>query len=458
MTKIILTTILFLIGCSAHPVAQLSAQQLSAQHPSAQRLFRSERPSYTLRDDAVRGVRSESSRFMNFPKFETVDESGRRSAEYVDFTLPENWFDGEIMLHLEGDNRAYSVMINGVEMARIDDFLTPSDHQITNLLKGSDNTNRIEIRYDNSATESPLSSGIAKNRYPSNGGVKSLYIYSEPRRRLFDYDVKIRRDSSHLFAHLEIAAIVENGYNYNEEITVGFDLYHPDGRLLDYSSRLVSIEGGCRDTVRFKTYIYNADSVRWSPQSPELYSVTLLTKIGAVVEGYTPLKVAYSDRELRNGVLHNFGERIEIKPFNFIAKATIEQSANELLRVKDAGYNTLLLDYPQPIWLYDLCDKMGFYIIEQSSINAPQHADNRKIGGSPSNNPWLFPNYIERMAGSYYRVQQHPSVIAFSLGGNSGNGYNMYKLYEWMKRVEPNRPVIYDGAQDEWNSDIWLNR
>ncbi len=443
MTRIILTTILFLMCCTS-PL-------------SAQRLFRSERPTYTLREDAVRGVRSGSSRFMSFPNFERVAGSADRSFEYIDFTLPETWFEGQIMLHLEADNKPYSVVINGVELPITSDFLTPSDHQITKLLMGGKATNRIEIRYGET-TESPLSSGILKSKRPTNGGLKGAYIYAEPRRRVFDYDVKITRDSSHKFARLEIAAVVENGYNYDETITVGFDVYHPDGRLIDYSARPVVVEGRSRDTVRFSTYIYNADSVRWSPKSPKLYAVTLLTKIDAVVESYTPIKVAYSEREMRDGVLYNFGERVEIKPFDFNAKATITETVSELRRVKDAGYNTLRPDYPQPIWFYDLCDKMGFYVIEQSSINAPQHAESRKIDGSPSNDPWLFPEYIERMMSSYHRVRQHPSVIAFSMGGYSGNGYNMYKLYEWMKRIEPNRPVIYDGAQGEWNSDIWLNR
>lgn len=447
MTRIILTSLLLIIAY----ISPLSAE----------RLFRSERATYTLREDAVRGVRSDSSRYMSFADFNISKEGGDShggAVESIEFVTPQEWLNGEIMLHLEGSSKAYQLLINGVTLAHVKDYITPSDYQITSYLIGGDTKNRIEIRYGSAASESPLSIGIAEANRPKHGGLESAYIYAEPRRRIFDYDVKIRPDSTRKFAWLDVDAIVENSYNYEESITIGFDLFHPDGRLLDYSSRPTIIDGRSRDTVRFSTRIYNADSVRWSPETPALFSVTLLTKHGAIVESYTPIKVGYSDHEMRDGVLYNFGERVELRTFNFNALSNVDESADELYRLKDAGFNALRPSYPQPLWFYDLCDEMGFYIIEQTSINAPQSAESRAIGGSPSNDPHLLSEYIQRMEGSYYRIEQHPSVIAFSLGANSGNGYNMYKSYEWMKSVESRRPIIYDGAQGEWNSDKGLNR
>ncbi len=61
---------------------------------------------------------------------------------------------------------------------------------------------------------------------------------------------------------------------------------------------------------------------------------------------------------------------------------------------------------------------------------------------------------MERVQKMYYRTRNFTCVIAYSLGGESGNGYNMYKAYQWLKEVEQRRPIIYGGAQGEWNSDI----
>ena len=62
--------------------------------------------------------------------------------------------------------------------------------------------------------------------------------------------------------------------------------------------------------------------------------------------------------------------------------------------------------------------------------------------------------YLERVKAMYYRSRNHSCVIAFALGGESGNGYNMYKAYEWLKSVEKSRPVICADADGEWNSDL----
>ena len=77
----------------------------------------------------------------------------------------------------------------------------------------------------------------------------------------------------------------------------------------------------------------------------------------------------------------------------------------------------------------------------------------RKRGGTPANDPQLADEFVRRVQNMYYRSRNHTSVIAFSLGNPSGNGYAMYKAYEWLKSAERERPVFYDDADGEWNCD-----
>ena len=64
---------------------------------------------------------------------------------------------------------------------------------------------------------------------------------------------------------------------------------------------------------------------------------------------------------------------------------------------------------------------------------------------------------MQRVEAMYERAHNHVCIIAFSLGNaGSGNGYNMYKAYQWLKSVEKSRPVIYEGADGEWNSDVQI--
>ncbi len=102
-----------------------------------------------------------------------------------------------------------------------------------------------------------------------------------------------------------------------------------------------------------------------------------------------------------------------------------------------------------------MCDEAGMFVIDRANINSPTDSNIRSVGGTPANDPALEEEYLTRVKSMYYRSRNHSCIIAFCLGGNpSGNGYNMYKAYEWLKSVEHRRPIIYEGAEGEWNNDL----
>ncbi|MBQ3027208.1 MAG: hypothetical protein IJD27_06720 [Alistipes sp.] len=98
---------------------------------------------------------------------------------------------------------------------------------------------------------------------------------------------------------------------------------------------------------------------------------------------------------------------------------------------------------------------MGVYVVERANINPVEESSNRKIGGTPSNNPELVDVYLARVKAMYYRTRNHSCIVAYALGGDkAGNGYNMYKAYQWLKGVEKGRAVICTSADGEWNTDL----
>ena len=94
---------------------------------------------------------------------------------------------------------------------------------------------------------------------------------------------------------------------------------------------------------------------------------------------------------------------------------------------------------------------------------APDGAEAQRLGGLWPTLTGLFiggavfvlaDEYLERVRNMYYRSRNHTCIIGFALGGESGNGYNMYKAYQWLKSVEPSRPVICIDAGGEWDTDL----
>ena len=93
-------------------------------------------------------------------------------------------------------------------------------------------------------------------------------------------------------------------------------------------------------------------------------------------------------------------------------------------------------------------------MIDQANINAGFRKDDRNVGGSVANDPAFLPQFIDRVAGMQGRSKNYTSVIALSMGGMSGNGYNMYKAYQWLKGADSLHHVTYRDVQGEWNSDF----
>ena len=263
-------------------------------------------------------------------------------------------------------------------------------------------------------------------------------------------------DSTRRFGVLELAIVAQNGFNYDEPVTVGYDIYSPQGKLLEFNMQEVTIPGRSTDTVRFTPFIYGTNANKWEPgaKNPPLYKVMLFTRRDGAYREYMPLKIGFGKTELVDGRLTRFDKELKLVKTGYNAAADRKTTLAELKTLKAKGNNTICPDYPQPGWFYDLCDELGLYVIDCANINAPEKRDDRKVGGTPSNDPSLADEYLERVKAMYYRSRNHSCVIAFALGGESGNGYNMYKAYEWLKSVEKSRPVICADADGEWNSDL----
>ncbi len=77
----------------------------------------------------------------------------------------------------------------------------------------------------------------------------------------------------------------------------------------------------------------------------------------------------------------------------------------------------------------------------------------RTPGGTAANDPSLLARFIDRQQAMYYRNRGRANVVGWSIGAASGNGYNMYKSYQWLKDADTRRSVVYEGAEGEWNTD-----
>ncbi len=424
-------------------------QPRTALQGTSSRIHRAAVVPFDTRQDAESGNRAKSSYTKDFAPTLLID--GEPQIYTADVEMPFIWMDGVVYLHVENAGGAYSLWVNDLEAARVTDPVTSAEIELTPYVREGMNSIRVMM-----LTELPSRRIDPANSAP-RAAFSGSYLYYQNRRSILDYEVALVPDTAgRKFGMLDLKIIARNAYNYEEPVEVGYDIYSPAGKLLDFNIREVRIAGRSTDTVKFSPYIYHTYDTPWmsTGKSQPLYKLMLFTRRDGVYKEYMPLKVGFGRTELVDGRLMRLGKELQLVKATYNAAADMATTRRELTALRTAGKNTVCPDYPQPAWFYGLCDELGLYVIDCAAIAAPDSRNDRRVGGTPSNDPTLVDEYIERVKTMYYRSRNFTCVIAYSLGQPSGNGYNMYKAYEWLKSEEKHRPVIYGDAEGEWNSDL----
>ena len=413
---------------------------------------RSEFICYDKRDDAKRDIRSNNDKYIDIrPTLQFEGEGSVRAVYEQEIEVPAAWNDYNAYLHTENIGASYAIFINGEQITAAIDRYTPTDLFISPYLDQGTNTVAIVI------VNEPYMERIAEGlQQVERKQFENCYIFAQRRLAIYDFNVCMRPDSLERFAELHLDVVVDNSFSTEEVIEVGYDLYAPDGKLMEYSVNDVPMVGFSRDTMSVKPYIYHSNPNRWSPANPKLYDLTLYVKRSGILWEYIPLKVGFAEYGYNeDGQITAFGKPLTLKKERYNAAVDKATTEREIKAIKQRGINCLTPDYPQPQWFYDICDRVGIYVIDCAAISSPTDCENRAVGGTPANAPELVDEYLRRVDTMYHRAQNHVCIIAFSLGKKAGNGYNMYKAYELLKSKGDSRAIIYDDADGEWNTDLW---
>ncbi len=424
----------------------VSAHSVSAQE--AGKIYRSEVLPYNLRQDAdTRNSSNSEHAIIYSPKAVAMEGSSVAMGQSID--IPYVWTDGNVYLHLENVGTAYTLLVNGKKVAEVEDSITPSEFALTPYIR--EGANEVVVIMRKSRTPQ------LNFQAPVREAFDNSYLYYQNKRSIRDYEIALIPDTlGRNFAMLDLKIVAQNAYNYDETVTVGYDIYSPAGKLQEFNITDITLRGRSTDTVRFTPFIYNTAAFKWQPgvKDAPFYKVMLFTRRKGAYKEYMPLKVGFGKTEFKDGRLMRWGKELQLKKKVYNSAKDAKTTLTELRAIKRQGYNTITPDYPQPVWFYEQCDRLGLYVIDKANIHCPDRRDDRTVGGTPSNDPSLAGEYLERVKSMYYRSRNFTCVVAFSLGGQSGNGYNMYKAYQWLKSVEKHRPVICEDAAGEWNTDL----
>lgn len=381
-----------------------------------------------------------------------ITKNGQNSIAEANFVVPFDYTDKALFMSVGATNGAATLFINDNEVGHRSDSKLSSEFNISKFVERGLNRAKIVIGPEK---------GV--EAIEQNGGldvvIDEVYLFAQPKIRIFDITTKTSLDPTYKNGLLEIALLLKTELLNSHQVTVFYDLFDKHGALVKQESKDVTIDMRVQDTVRFTATIFNVE--KWSHENPNLYTVEFRIKRDGIFTEYLWRKVGFRTVETIGTELLINGEPTKILGLNATAiPALVNRNSsgkeiNQILQsLKYEGYNAIRTPFPLKSDLYDICDSLGFYLFETANINSTKSSKSIMKGGTLANNPAWKDIFIDRAVNTYERAKVYPSVIAVGLGSDAGNGYNMYKAYEAVKNRDKSRLVVYNDAKNEFNSDL----
>lgn len=195
----------------------------------------------------------------------------------------------------------------------------------------------------------------------------------------------------------------------------------------------------------------------WSAETPYLYTLRLCLKnkdTGEIVEQLEQ-KVGFRDIKIHDGKLLVNGKAVRLRGVNrhefssTLGKVMTEEAMlRDIKLMKQGNVNAVrTCHYPNTERWYELCDSIGLYVMDEMDIE--EHGLRGRLAQDPS---WTAA-WLDRTQRCVIRDRNHPSVIMWSLGNESGYGPNFATCSQWIRDFDPTRPIHYEGAQGENGND-----
>lgn len=406
------------------------------------------------------------------------------------FAVPAGWADRRVVLSIGAAESVVIVAVNGVEAGLSKDSHLAAEFDITTHLRPGLNDLRLTVVKWSDATY------IEDQDQWWHGGItRSITLYATNPTYLADVVVQAGLEADGDTGSLELevaiawAGIPESGWRVTAGLSgPGLDsaisletsvpAVAPPGHrshagwfagpprrgelevIAEFAAGLelppdeVAARSRALESILGKTGVATmASSVPritpWSSEVPVRYrvEVELIDPSGAVKDRTATWIGFRSVRVVGNELLIN-GRAVLIRGVNrhdFDPETgrvvRYEDMRADLVAMKQFGFNTVRTShYPNDPRFLDLADELGVYVIDEADIES--HA----FWGSLCDDPRYLGAWVDRVSRMVLRDRNHACVILWSLGNESGYGANHDAAAAWVRRVDPGRPLMYEGA------------
>jgi beta-galactosidase len=364
------------------------------------------------------------------------------------FAVPPEWADRRVVLHVGGAESVLFVWVNGVQVGMSKDSRLAAEFDVTDHVQpGPGNVlAAMVVRWSDA-------SYVEDQDHWWHAGIhREVYLYSTPRTHVADVHAVATLADDLATGRLDVQVQVDFAPDERADgWTVEVTCENPRGQRVASStapvprSREPYVFAG--HVVRFVAEVPRV--LPWSAERPARYTlvVTLVDPDGTVHER-AEVRVGFRRVEVRGRQLLVNGQPVLLRGVNRHdfdpdtgRVVTVESMHADVVMMKRFGFNAVrTAHYPNDPRLLDLCDELGMYVVDEANFES--HA----FIFSLCHDPRYAAALLDRGMRMVQRDKNHPCVIAWSLGNESGHGAAHDALAAWIRRYDPTRPLHYEGA------------
>ncbi|WP_347175083.1 glycoside hydrolase family 2 TIM barrel-domain containing protein [Polaribacter uvawellassae] len=371
------------------------------------------------------------------------------------FNLPASFSDKEIVVHFGAVKSAFYIWVNGEKVGYSQGSKLPAEFNLTKFVKKGTNTIALEVyRWsDGSYLED-------QDFWRFSGIERDVYLYAKPKVFVDDFTVKAGLINNYTDGDFHLAISLKNVQKSAEKSSISVKIVK-DGKTVYQSEKNININPKESKTLDFSTKI--SQVLPWTAETPNLYELHITHKNNSeIVKEAIVRKIGFRTSEVKNGryvlngkpILFKGVNRHETDPItgHVISK---ESMLRDIKIFKEYNINAVRTShYPNDPYWYELCDEYGIYVIDEANIES--HGMGYNLERTLGNNPKWLNAHLSRTQRMIARDKNHPSILIWSLGNEAGNGYNFYKTYLLAKEMDNTRPVQYERAGLQWNTDLYV--
>jgi len=351
----------------------------------------------------------------------------------------------KIIIKFNGVDSAFDFYVNGDHVGYSKGSRMPSEFDIKDYVKNGQN--RLTVRVYQFSDGTYLED---QDMWWLSGIFRSVELYRINQNTLEDVTIETLPDKEYTNFTLKLTGQFLT--SYVKEMNVRLFLHEKE--VDQFPVEVVNGE--------FQILREMVHPLLWNAEEPNLYQAVLEYDVADGVKEMVPLRFGVRSIEIVDNEIRVNGKRIFFNgvnrhDFNPVMGRTVtyEDMLQDVILMKQYNINAVrTAHYPNNDVFYDLCDQYGLYVIDEADLECHGFENTGNYNWISDNELWEK-QYVDRAVRMVKRDRNHPSVIIWSLGNESGAGRNFTAMYQAIKAIDSTRLVHYEGDRQAAYSDMY---